>query len=122
MKIKTINIVISRDPMSKLPKSIWPWELEMFNLQWPGGLVEVIGEGEPRERAELPDAQVEYNRLLRTFGQEQDTGINLVDIAFERGPKGVKLLEKAIKAAVVKAKAPPRKKAAAKKAPTSEAK
>lgn len=119
MKIKTINVTISRDPMSKLPKTVWPWELPLLHLQWPGGLVEEIGEDEAER--ELPDPEVEYARLNRTYGAEEETKLNLCVIEYGRGAAGVKALEKAMKAAVVKAKARPRKKAAAKKAPTSKA-
>lgn len=117
MKIKTINIEISRDPMSKLPKTVWPWEVPLFNEQWPGGLVAVIGESVV-ERDKLPDPEFEFGRLRRTFGAEEETKISLVDLVYGRGPEGVKGLAKAMKAAVVKAKARPRKKAAAKKAPS----
>ena len=120
MQIKTIQITVARDPMSKLPKTVWPWEFDLFNEQWPGGLVEKIGE-EIVERDELPDADMEFARLRRTFGAEEETKINLADLVLGRGPQGVKELEKRMKAAVVKAKAPPKKKAAAKKAPVSKA-
>lgn len=115
MKIATINILIDRDPMSKLPKTIWPWELPLFESQWPGGLVVVDSEG-TTERDELPDAYEEFNRCRACFGTEAETKINHCDLVYGRHQAGVKALEKAIKASVVKPKRKrPTKKKVAKK-------
>jgi hypothetical protein len=99
MDVKATRVIIERDPMTKTPKTVWPWEVPILRLRYGDEKVEVLGDVIV-PYAELPDAQEEYLRLRQVYGIESDTKQSHVDLAYGRGQVGWELLEKAIKAAV----------------------
>jgi hypothetical protein len=96
MKIAIYNVVVDRDDMTKPSKQVWSWELPVLESKFPGGLVHVLGRTFC-ERDSLPDAEEEHFRLQRQYGVEEDTKQAHVDLAYDRGDKGIELLAKAIK-------------------------
>ncbi len=99
MELRVYDVVIDRDKMTKSSRQVWAWELPLLELKFPGGLVKIIRKVFI-ERDELRDPAAEYARLDAQYGQEADTNLSLVGIAYDRGDKGVALLAKALKASV----------------------
>ncbi len=98
MKATVVNVVIERDPMTKIPKQVRPWEVPLYRLQYGDGNVE-IGKSEEVEMDDLqaePDALEEYMRLRQQFGIEPDTKQSIADIAYGRGQQGIDNLRDAI--------------------------
>lgn len=101
MKILTVTVIIERDPMTKIPKEVYPWEVPLLRAQYGDEKVEIL-EGKTTTFAtvdELPDAQEEWMRLRQQYGIEPDTKQSIVDIAYGRGEIGIDALEKVIKKA-----------------------
>jgi hypothetical protein len=107
MKIQVVRILIDRDPMTKIPKDVFPWEVPIFRVQYGDEKVTVIQTKEPIyvDRDDEPDATEEYHRMRQFYGIEPDTKQSIVDIAYGRGIPGIDAIEKAIKASLVKAPA-----------------
>lgn len=95
-KIKFVEVIIERDPMTKIPKEVLPWEVPIYRAQYGDEKVEILGEVE-REHDTLEPAE-EYSRLRQQFGIEPDTKQSFADIVYGRGQPGVDALEKAMKA------------------------
>lgn len=101
MKILTVTVIIERDPMTKIPKNVYPWEVPLLRAQYGDEKVEVL-ETKTATFAtvdELPDAQEEWGRLRQQYGIEPDTKQSIVDIAYGRGQIGIDALEGVIKKA-----------------------
>ncbi len=96
-KIKAINIIIERDPMTKIPKTVKPWEVPIYRSQYGDEKVQIVGDPVVFE-GELPEAQEEYYRLRLVFGIDTDTKQSHTDLVYGRGQDGIDKLEKAIKA------------------------
>lgn len=94
--IKFAQVIIHRDPMTKIPKEVLPWEVPIYRAQYGDEKVEILGEVE-REYEALEPAE-EYSRLRQQFGIEPDTKQSFADIVYGRGAAGVDALEKAMKA------------------------
>lgn len=103
MSVKCIfkSIIIERDPMTKIPKLVAPWEVPVYRSQYGDEKVEINPNGDTEvEIADLPDAEEEYLRLRDVFGIEPDTKQSHVDIVYGRGGQAIKPLKRAIKASV----------------------
>lgn len=98
MQITTVQIVIERDPMTKISKEIPSWELDCYQEKYPEK-IEVTGQG-VATLDELPDPQEEYARMANFFGAtgEPDNLVIMTEV-FGRGREGVEKLNKAIHAA-----------------------
>lgn len=118
MKIRVLEVTVIRDKMTRVPKTIWPWELPVLEERYPGGLVTVDDDTQTVERDALPDPDLEFARLGKMYGEEKGTSIPLIFNAYGRGRAGVAALAKEIKAA---GKAPPKKKVTPKKAAAKKA-
>lgn len=98
--INAINILIDRNPMTKIPKTAWAWEVPLYRSQYGDEAVQIIGEPVPRPVAEVPDAHDEFARLRGIFGVDADTKQSHTELVYGRGLDGVEKLGKAIKASV----------------------
>ena len=96
--INAINILIDRNPMTKIPKTAWAWEVPLYRSQYGDEAVQIIGEPVPRPVAEVPDAHDEFARLRGIFGVDADTKQSHTELVYGRGLDGVEKLGKAIKA------------------------
>lgn len=102
MKRKLLRILIDRDPMTKIPKTVAPWEVPVFREQY--GEEKVIIEGVHEiEVDELPEAGEEFARMRQVFGINPDDKSSYVDNVYGRGKAGVEALEKAINSTASKA-------------------
>lgn len=100
MQIATVQIVIERDPMTKISKEVPAWELDCYQEKYPEK-IEVTGEG-VADVEELPDAHQEYARMANFFGSttgDNDENLVVMTEVFGRGREGVEKLNKAIHAA-----------------------
>lgn len=100
MKVMFTQIVIERDPMTKIPKMAAAWEVPVYRSQYGDEKVEILSDAVEMEISELPNAREEYVRLRDVFGIEADTKQSHVDIVYGRGQAGVKALEQAIEASI----------------------
>lgn len=98
--VKAVDVIIERDPMTKIPKRILDWELPIYQEKYPTG-IEVIGDA-VEHVDELPDAEAEANRMRVLHGADPKTGAVYFDDVYGRGRAGVAEFEKAIHAARVK--------------------
>lgn len=94
-------LLIERDPMTKISKTVYPWEVPVFRSQYGDEKIEVVGSQEVTVD-ELPDATEELSRLRNVFGADEDTKQSHADIVYGRGQDGVDRLEKAMKAGLAK--------------------
>jgi hypothetical protein len=134
MEIFAQKIIIHRDTVTKISKTIWPWEQVIFEEMFR--VVEVVG-AVTKEIERLPAAEVEFDRLVRAYPPKgEDQSMSPVELAYGRGKVGIAALAKAIKASTKKPKsedmaetdddddmepAPqPRKKASKKKKPAKK--
>lgn len=116
MKVTVHNVLINRDMVLKVPKQVWPWELPVLEAKFGATLQRK--DSERIELSELPDAGVEQERLLLAHGSDAGRGgtnVPFVTQVYGPGSRGIKALEKAIKASARKPKTT--KKAAAKPKP-----
>lgn len=100
MKATFVQIIIERDPMTKIPKLAAPWEVPVYRSQYGDEKVEVLNDTVDVEISELPDATEEYMRIREVFGIEPDTKQSHADVVYGRGQPGIDMLEKAIKASI----------------------
>jgi hypothetical protein len=97
MKVAVYNVVVDRDNMTKPSKQPWEWELPVLQSKFPGGLVHVNGRtfSEPASGS-LPDPAAEFARLQNQYGVDADTKISHVELAYDRGDRGIALIAKVI--------------------------
>lgn len=103
MEIRTLNVTIGKDAMTKPTKELWVWELPVFEEMFAEGMVEVYGESSV-ERESLPDPIEERARLIRVYGGEGAE--SYFSFAYGRGKAGERAFAKAIKDSVVKPTVP----------------
>lgn len=121
MQVTVQNVLIDRDMVTKLPKQLWNWELPVMEAKFPDGKVQ-LRDAEQIEISELPDVDVEYERLTLahgTDGGQGGTNLSYVELAYGRGREGKKRMASVIKAST-KAPRKPRKKASTKPEPTPQ--
>lgn len=104
MEVKAYEIIIERDPMTKVPKVIPAWELDIYQDKYPEKIE--ISKETTFHVDELPDPIEEADRLRSVLGAEKETGVPHFDNVYGRGRPGVDLFEKAIHAARVRAPKP----------------
>lgn len=100
MKCNFKSIIIERDPMTKIPKLVAPWEVPVYRSQYGDEKIEISEKDTEIDIAALPDAEEEYLRLRDVFGIDPDTKQSHVDIVYGRGAQAIKPLRDAIKASV----------------------
>lgn len=100
LEVKTVSVIIERDPMTKIPKSIMAWELDIYREKYPDK-VEVVGHSTV-QMDELPDPESEAVRMRELHGADAKTGQVYFDDVYGRGRAGIAEFEKAIHAARVK--------------------
>lgn len=100
MKINAIHILIERNPMTTIPKTVWAWELPLYRSQYGDEAVQIIGDPQSADIDDLPDAKEEFLRLRQIFGVDGDTKQSHAELVYGRGLDGVEKLGKAIKASV----------------------
>lgn len=91
------RVIVTRDANTKIPKDVSPWELQVMSEAL--GEVEIVEEF-VREFA-VPEAGPERARLERVYGNEPETKVPYVEIAYGRGPLCDRALAKAIAQSVV---------------------
>jgi hypothetical protein len=95
MKVTVHNVIIHRDPMTKISKQVWAWELPVLESQFPGGTVQLVNKTFA-EVNELPNGTDEYVRLEQMYGVEEATKQSHVSLAYDRGARGFSLVSAAI--------------------------
>lgn len=93
--IRATRIEYERDPMTKVSKTVYPWEVPVFRAMMGDEKVKVLGV-EEITKDELPDAETELENMRRRFGEDVDTKQSRVDIVYGRGREAVDRLEDAI--------------------------
>ena len=106
---KYTRIQINRSETTTITKDVAPWEVAVVAAVNGGDRILEIGET-PVNRA-LPDAAVEYDRLVAKYKSDPNTGIEYVASVYGTGRRGVEALAKEIDKARAAAKAPPRQSA-----------
>lgn len=95
VKVKYAQVIIERDPMTKIPKEVAPWEVPIYRAQYGDEKIEIVGEREV-ELDDLPEPLEEYARLRQQFGIDADTKQSFADIVYGRGQHGVDNLKAAL--------------------------
>jgi hypothetical protein len=101
-----VRILIERDPMTKVPRDVFPWEVPLYEAKFGdaesgASSIEVMGDatdgaGEPIALGEMPDAQQEFQRLRNAFGADADRRMSYVELAYGVASAGVKALGREI--------------------------
>lgn len=97
VEIKTVDIIVERDPMTKVSKNVPHWELPCWQEKY-GDAIEVTGESTALVD-ELPDAAEELGRMNQQFGlgNEEDQGKQpIVGLVYGRGRDAVDKLHDVI--------------------------
>ncbi len=92
----TLLVLIKRDITCEIPKTIRPWELPIIQAKYPGQVT--VGDFTQRDVDELPDEEEEYARLAGLYGNDEDTKLPFVALAYGSGDAGIDALELAINA------------------------
>jgi hypothetical protein len=100
VKVKVFDVIVERDPMTKIPKRVMAWELEIYRAKFPNG-IEVIGE-DVAEIDELPDAATESERMRSLHGADAKTNDVFFDDVYGKGRSGIAEFQRAIDESVVK--------------------
>lgn len=100
MKIICKSILIVRDPMTKTPKVVKPWEVPAFRSKFGDESVVITDNDVEVEVDELPNPEDEFSRLRQLFGVEDETKQSHIDIVYGRGKAGINALAAAMKASV----------------------
>lgn len=117
MEISVRNVLIHRDTVTKISKSIWAWEAPVLEAKFGSGKVEYRDDS-IKEVAQLPDAASEYHRLASAHGSDHGgTNILFVELAYGRGKAGIDALNDMIQECRVAKKPKKAKKKAAVKKP-----
>jgi len=98
MIVQTQNILIDRDMMTKIPKQIWSWEFPVLDAKFGGG--RIVNQGAvDHEIEQLPDAETEWDRMMRCHGFDDGRGgtnRSYVELAYGAGKSGLDALRDAI--------------------------
>jgi hypothetical protein len=103
---KYTRVQINRSETTTITKDVAPWEVAVLAAVNGGDRVVEIGET-PVNRP-LPDAGMEYDRLVTKYKADPNTGLEYVAAAYGAGRRGVEALAKEIEKARVSAQAPAR--------------
>lgn len=88
------QVIVVRDATLHIPRQVSAWELVILQEVFGEGNVEI--KQEFHRPFEAPDVEIERSRLERLYGVEDQTKIPYVDVAYGRGPSGLKALSRAI--------------------------
>jgi hypothetical protein len=98
------RVQINRSETTTITKDVAPWEVAVLAAVNGGDRIIEIGET-PVNRA-LPDAGMEYDRLVTKYKADPNTGIEYVASAYGAGRRGVESLAKEIERARLSAHTP----------------
>lgn len=101
MEVKAVGIIIERDPMTKIPKQIPAWELEIYQEKYPEKIE--VTEHTVITIDELPEAHEEAARLRNVLGSDKDSNVPYFDNVYGRGRQGDEQFAKAMHDARVRA-------------------
>jgi len=87
--VHALKVLVTRDPMTKIGRRIWPWELPILEAMF--GIVEVTG-SEAVVRDSLPDPAEELIRLSDMYGVEEESKQPYAEVAYGRGRVGIREL------------------------------
>lgn len=121
MKLRAHKVIVIRDEMTRIPRTVWHWELPLLQAAHPDGYVIDRKIEVEEDRDELPDAAAEYARLTAAYGREPESKRDYTEMVLGYGAQGVKALGELLKESVVGAKPSKKKKASKKKATAKKA-
>lgn len=93
------SIVVTMNPMTKVGKNVYPWEVDVLRAKHGDSNVQFVGTGpvvEPEYEIRPSD---EFERLAKAYGKLDDVDELCVVRAFGAGVPGVRALAGEIKAA-----------------------
>src|ERR1700687_969295 len=89
------RVKVKRDLNTVHNHSVAPWEIPVLEVIFEEGNVEPLGEFVENDR-EYPEAQTEFNRLIKAYSSDPQSGVPYAAIAFGNGSTGVRVLRKMI--------------------------
>lgn len=101
---KYARVQVNRSETTTITKDVAPWEVAILAAVNGDDRIVVIGET-PVNRA-LPDAGMEYDRLVTKYKVDPATGVEYVASVYGVGRRGVEALAKEIEKARLSAQAP----------------
>jgi hypothetical protein len=101
---KYSRVQINRSETTTLTKDVAPWEVAIIAAV--NGADRIIEIGETPVNRPLPDAGVEYDRLVRKYKSDPNSGVEYVASVYGPGRRGVEVLAKEIEKARIVAQAP----------------
>jgi hypothetical protein len=78
MQIPMMLVIIDRGPMEKIPRHVAEHEIPLLEMIHGGGSVRDSGEPIDAVR-EIDSPEAEYERLLNTYGDDEKSGMPLVE-------------------------------------------
>ena len=100
MKILLCSLQVVRDPTLKVPRTVPAWELPILEAMYGEGNLEDVQQHEG-EVDQILDPEQEMDRLIRVYGRDKETKVPNAELAYGRGPAGVRVLAASMKAAVI---------------------
>ena len=92
MQIPMMLVIIDRGPMEKIPRHVAEHEIPLLEMIHGGGSVRDSGEPIDAVR-EIDSPEAEYERLLNTYGDDEKSGMPLVERVHGRISEFCELLE-----------------------------
>lgn len=100
MKILLCSLLVVRDPALKVPRTIPAWELPILEAMYGEGNLEDVQQFEG-DVDQILEPDQEMDRLCRVYGRDKETKVPNAELAYGRGPAGVRVLAQSMKAAIV---------------------
>lgn len=94
--MRYVRVKVKRDTNTMYNRSVPEWEIPILEFIFEAGNVEVTDEFETLDRA-LPDAAYEFDRLVRAYGSDPQSGVPYAASVYGQERAGVKALAEAMR-------------------------
>lgn len=97
--MRYVQLKIVRDTNTVYPRSVPEWEVPVLEFIFEEGNVQRTGSFEKVTHSDYPDASAEFDRLMRAYGADPQSGVPYVAAVYGNASAGIRALAKAIEAA-----------------------
>lgn len=94
--MRRVNVLVERDERLSIPTAVGAWEVPI--LEYIHGKEKVIVGDSFTDEGDFPNAEVEFDRLSRRYGEDIKAEKPFVSLVYGQPPIGVRELARAIEA------------------------
>ena len=101
MKVQLCSLIVVRDPLMKVPRTIPAWELPILEAMYGQGNLEDVSFFVGEVDHVLPPDE-EFDRLCKSkvYGSDKEVNLPFAQVVYGRGSVGVQKLAQAMQAAL----------------------